>query len=145
METTNPEPTEKVCSKCKQAKPISEFYLRKDRRPGLYHAWCRSCHAEGSREYQRSDRGRATRIGRVYSLAIEDYHLLLSNQGNACAICDEPFSNSRPHVDHCHDRGTVRGLLCGGCNKAIGLFRDDPVRLQRAIDYLARSRAVDAA
>jgi hypothetical protein len=41
-------------------------------------------------------------------------------------------------VDHCHEGGEVRGLLCGRCNMAIGRFEHDPHLLQAAIDYLAK-------
>ncbi|MGC4816152.1 endonuclease VII domain-containing protein [Micromonospora sp. DT63] len=84
------------------------------------------------------------------------YDELRSQQGYRCAICgiheDEipatlagrPRKDGRPSaqafrlvVDHCHGTSTVRGLLCGGCNSALGHFRDNREALRRAIDYLA--------
>lgn len=68
---------------------------------------------------------------------------LLEKQNGKCAVCgrggaDPDMSNSskRLCVDHCHDTGAIRGLLCGHCNVGLGHFQDDPELLQAAIDYL---------
>ena len=62
--------------------------------------------------------------------------LLLKQQGH-CAICQEEEDADQPLVvDHDHATGFVRALLCQACNHGLGRFRDDPARLQRAIDYL---------
>lgn len=57
-------------------------------------------------------------------------------QSERCAICREVPAKGRLQVDHDHATGRIRGLLCGNCNKAMGLFRDDPERLRSAISYL---------
>lgn len=62
---------------------------------------------------------------------------LIESHGARCWICgtiDPPF-----HVDHDHNSGLVRGLLCAGCNYGLGWFRDDPIRMQQAIKYLANN------
>ncbi|MFG2001358.1 endonuclease VII domain-containing protein [Spirillospora sp. NPDC048911] len=53
--------------------------------------------------------------------------------GDDCPICR---SASAAHVDHCHETGAVRGLLCPECNTGMGQLRDDPATLRRAADYL---------
>lgn len=72
-----------------------------------------------------------------------DYERLLASQGGVCAICGrEEMSLGRGGEikklakDHCHVTGEWRGLLCGKCNKALGLFGDDPATLQRAMNYI---------
>lgn len=81
---------------------------------------------------------------RNYGITIEQYDALVRTQGGLCAICksSDPCgrSNSSWHVDHDHVTGTVRGLLCAKCNRAIGLMGDDADILQAAVYYLKRSR-----
>ena len=72
-----------------------------------------------------------------YGLTIEAYQAMKSGQGDVCAICRHPFDPL--NVDHCHDTGRVRGLLCRGCNIGLGAFKDRPERLAAAISYLRRS------
>lgn len=80
---------------------------------------------------------RKTEIKRLYGLEIDDYQSILDAQGNKCAICIKPFRKT-PNVDHCHDTGKVRGLLCFNCNRAIGHLQNDTGIIQNAIAYLQR-------
>jgi hypothetical protein len=74
---------------------------------------------------------------RQFGLEEQDYFAFQNSQGAVCAICEKPcFTGKRLAVDHDHGTGLVRGLLCAHCNRAIGLFRDDPQMLRRAVDYL---------
>jgi hypothetical protein len=77
-------------------------------------------------------------LKKSYGLTIEQYHEMLEAQAGVCAIClgaDKAFAHLA--VDHCHQSGKVRGLLCNTCNRALGSFQDDPERLKRALLYLA--------
>lgn len=70
-------------------------------------------------------------------MSIDDFKQMLSEQGHCCPICANPFDESRvPHVDHRHSDGSVRAILCGKCNTAIGMLDDDPVRARTAAAYL---------
>jgi len=78
---------------------------------------------------------------RNYGLEFKDYDAMLLKQKGLCAICDsKPPSHhkKRLNIDHCHVSGRVRGLLCDACNRALGLFKDSPDVLLKAISYLAR-------
>ena len=72
----------------------------------------------------------------------EDYVRIFGEQGGKCKVCDKDLlllgydKSLTAHVDHNHDTGKVRGLLCDTCNRAIGMLKDDPKILQRAITYL---------
>jgi hypothetical protein len=74
---------------------------------------------------------------RKYGLTLAAYEELVLWQGARCAICPTAHTDQDPlHVDHCHSTGKVRGLLCGPCNRALGLMKDDTDRLGAAIRYL---------
>lgn len=78
-----------------------------------------------------------------YGIETADYELLLAQQGGRCAICgtDNPGKNKKFwSIDHDHETGQVRGLLCSSCNRGIGLLGDNVERLEAALSYL-RSQA----
>lgn len=68
----------------------------------------------------------------------EEYQYRLAEQGGVCALCKRPDDRLNLARDHCHKTGAWRGLLCGRCNKALGLFRDDPELLRAAAEYVER-------
>lgn len=74
-----------------------------------------------------------------YGLSKDSWHELLISQSGRCAICVEVMEN--PQVDHCHETGVVRGLLCFVCNTGIGKFRHDVGLLSSAARYLNEARA----
>jgi hypothetical protein len=96
-------------------------------------------------EYRASIKGKhATRKGsrdcELRSLGITEarYQKILSRQEGRCAICGDLANGMSLCVDHNHNTGEIRGLLCHACNVGIGKFDDDPNFLRRAIKYLER-------
>ncbi len=76
-----------------------------------------------------------------YGVTKEQYQSLLRRQLFKCASCKTPLStlqSSERHIDHCHKTGRVRGVLCGPCNRALGLMKDDPIKLRRLAKYISR-------
>jgi hypothetical protein len=100
---------------------------------------------EQAKASARSRDKRAKRNGRLraeFGITADEYDSMLAAQGGVCAICGVSAADARGHrlhVDHCHDTGRVRGILCGNCNLGLGKFGDDAARLGRAVDYLVRS------
>lgn len=129
----------KTCRRCREEKPLSEFN-RSSRSGDGHQGECKSCQVEYSRKrYQhQAVRGHPNRLWRKFGMTLEEYDDLLVNQGGGCAICDKtPEENGkRLAVDHDHETGEIRGLLCSTCNHALGLMREDPDLLQEAADYL---------
>ena len=81
----------------------------------------------------------------IYGLSKQEYDELVFRQSNACAICFSTFDGRLPkdiHVDHDHVTEKVRGLLCGNCNRFIGIAKDSIERLNSAIEYLKRTSVV---
>ena len=71
-----------------------------------------------------------------YGLSEKDYKNMFIKQNNKCAICDISFDIRKAFVDHSHDSGKVRGLLCTKCNSILGMSNDSIVILNKAIKYL---------
>lgn len=81
------------------------------------------------------------RLKTHYGLTRADYDRLILEQGGACAICgrkDWTGKWKNPQIDHDHDTGKVRGILCVGCNTAIGLLKNDPRIVRAIINYLVK-------
>lgn len=132
-------------------KPASEFYARRDGRV----VPCKTCIAAERRAHyarnaedlkkRRRDRYDPARRREVtlqsYGLSVAEFDALLEEQGNKCAVCssEDPGPKGRFVVDHDHETGRVRGLLCHYCNVGIGHFSDDPERLIAAWTYLVRT------
>jgi hypothetical protein len=90
----------------------------------------------------------AARVARLAALGVtpEQYDEMLSAQGGTCAICEQvDHLGRRLAVDHDHETGEVRGLLCGRCNTMLGQMNDDPELLRRAASYLERQQGACAA
>jgi predicted nucleic acid-binding Zn ribbon protein len=83
-----------------------------------------------------------------YGVTVEDYERMLSAQGGVCILCgsapkpDGIRAASKLHVDHDHESGAVRDLLCVTCNQGLGCFRDDPGLLRSAAEYIERHRSL---
>jgi len=75
-------------------------------------------------------------IKRTFGLTEETFLALKENQNNCCAICNTSFDERKPCVDHNHDTGEVRGLLCNACNTSLGTLNDSIEVLKNAINYL---------
>ena len=79
-----------------------------------------------------------------YKISLDDAREMLEEQGGVCCICFSPIDIDAPginaeckgHVDHCHDTGQVRAILCRECNWGLGNFKDDPQRVFEAARYL---------
>lgn len=76
---------------------------------------------------------------RNYGITDEEYDTFVEVQDGRCAICG---AETTLHVDHDHQTGRVRGLLCGNCNRGVGCLQDSEFVLESAITYLRASRAV---
>lgn len=115
----------RVCSRCGRKLPMSEFYRDRD-------YWCNECYSDYYHENKSADRQYAK-----YDMTEDDYLEMLEKQNGKCAICGKEIVDRHLFVDHSHDTGEVRGLLCHHCNIGIGFLRDDVEILRNAIKYLS--------
>lgn len=82
---------------------------------------------------------RGRHLKRRYGITEEDFQRMLEEQGGGCAICGLVQHDKPLHVDHDHNTGAVRGLLCLPCNTMLGKARDNINILSKAINYLAKN------
>ena len=75
-----------------------------------------------------------------YNMTLEDYGRILEAQKGLCGICERDI-RQKNHIDHCHETGEIRGLLCHVCNQGLGAFADSIPGLEAAIEYLKRAEA----
>lgn len=115
----------RVCPKCKEYKPYDRFYERKPGQKGGHRYCLDGCSTAYNRELR-------------YSVTSEELLELERLANGACEICGR--AGRKMAVDHDHDTGTIRGLICGSCNSGLGLFSDNPEFLSAAAMYL-RARA----
>jgi hypothetical protein len=81
-------------------------------------------------------------LRRKFGITLADYDAMLSAQGGGCAICGRPPAEGKSlHVDHDHETGVVRGLLCFTCNGAIGMLSESEETIARALSYVSMSGA----
>jgi len=86
---------------------------------------------------ERKERAKIAKVRHRYGkVAAKLYEVLFAKQYGLCAICGRPGGKKSLNLDHCHASLHVRGLLCGSCNRALGLFADSIDRLEKAIQYL---------
>lgn len=143
----------KTCVRCGEDKPMEDFPIDRCRRDGRY-PYCKPCKSQYMSERYQANKARISgqdyesRLARRYGITPADYDRMLAEQDGACAICGttDPSADTRStrlSVDHDHETGEVRGLLCGPCNRGLGYFGDNPDRLRRAADYLAKEPCND--
>jgi hypothetical protein len=134
---------ERICNKCGRT---GEEYFPSRR------SVCKNCLSKAQRDYRSRQSGRPAwkKTGRKYALkkrygiSPEQYEKMREDQNGLCAICladpelriDTHATHRMLHVDHDHKTGKVRGLLCNGCNRAIGLIQDNPITALNISLYL---------
>jgi hypothetical protein len=151
----------KTCTKCHVAYDESEFYKEKGLKSGLS-SQCRYCKSAAQKARYRDPERKARRDAiakqwkaehpeearRInlkgmlkfhYGMTLEQYDALLEEQDGLCAICGKAPKNGgqRLYVDHDHDTGAIRGLLCVGCNVHLG-WLEAPGILAAALIYLGQ-------
>lgn len=158
-------PTEKVCTRCKQLKPLDQFVrIKNPAKAGRdgHSPDCKPCRSGQSNKWNKTNRKRhsTTSLAHYYRLSgerLEDkkdgelfrrygmskgaYASLLAKQDGKCAICGTADPGGRGRfkrfpVDHCHETLIVRGLLCTNCNRGLGNFKHSPKTLISAANYL---------
>jgi Recombination endonuclease VII len=124
----------KWCPDCGQVLPFSAYGLNAASKTGRA-TYCKPCHnARGKLAKELVGGERTYHLRRRYGITAEDADAMLDAQGGLCAICK---AAPAVHVDHDHETGAVRALLCFNCNGGLGQFKDDPAVLRSAAEYVS--------
>ena len=120
----------KVCTKCGVDQPLTNYHKKGS---GL-RSECKSCKAAYSKEYHQRPEVRmaATKAAKRYRYGLTTDEVEALETVKRCAICHGPGEV----IDHCHDTGRLRGVLCHPCNQSLGKMHDSPALLRRAAKYL---------
>ena len=138
----------KVCRVCKEEKEETEYYHvnRRGSNPEARHTECKKCAIKRIRasQSQTLERRRDRHYSRRYGISLERFEEMVLEQDGKCAICETTEPGGKHNqwaVDHDHESGDVRELLCKDCNIVLGLVEDSPEHLQRLIDYILKHNA----
>tara|TARA_R110000868_G_scaffold385140_1_gene652886 strand:- start:207 stop:632 length:426 start_codon:yes stop_codon:yes gene_type:complete len=136
----------KCCTRCGEDSPITNFHKKRTSSTGL-DPWCKQCKSVYRKQYFIDNQEKETIRGRLkawknagISISIDSYRSQSTQRNNKCDICAKQVVSL--HVDHSHTTGKLRGLLCGSCNRALGLFQDNPDIINKAKIYLDHYEAL---
>lgn len=132
----------KRCSRCLEVKELDAFNVVK----GRPYSYCRICHHQYRNSRHDSPKRRDENLRRNYGITSIEYEVMFSRQRGVCAACKQPETAIDPYtktakklaVDHCHETGQIRELLCETCNKILGYIEKDPQRVAMLQKYLKR-------
>lgn len=138
----------KTCTKCGNEYPL-DYFDNDNRAKSKKSPHCKGCRSKKAKQLYKDNpvplnygQHRRSNLKKLYGITVEEYDALFEKQGGVCAICGEPETLVkrgqlyRLAVDHDHETGAVRGLLCSSCNRGLGLFKDNPDVIARALEYL---------
>ena len=131
------------CITCKLPKDENEnsFHKNQASADGL-NSECKQCVAKRNKQYckthKREKRDYFLRYN--YGITLDDFETMLQGQNHQCALCGttEPGGKGTFHVDHCHETGKIRALLCHFCNIMLGHAKEDPELLEKAAAYIRK-------
>lgn len=137
---------EKVCTECGDSKPLGEFpFLNHSFRYGAKCIVCKNLiRVKRNKESRERDpvahkrKSKKHRLRKYYGITLEQYHKMLKDQDYRCAICDihnDELTRGLA-IDHDHETGEIRGLLCVKCNTILGQANDNIEILINSINYL---------
>lgn len=127
----------KHCGRCNKHRRVKFFARRNNTLCGLS-SWCRTCNRNYDHEnHERFKRGKKNCYYiREHGVPLQTFEAQVKNQKRKCAICKRWMK--KPHLDHNHTTGKLRGALCHKCNVGLGHFDDNPKLLCKALKYLER-------
>lgn len=137
----------KTCSMCKEDKPLTSYRSRGGKMKHLLKSRCNDClgseykrwskaNPETIREYRAKDKWTLKKRCKRHGISETEFWSIYEEQDGTCPVCDKAVEAEDSAIDHNHNTGKVRGILCKPCNRGIGLLGDNPKTMIRAAAYL---------
>lgn len=97
------------------------------------------CRAVFKKTLEWDDKQRNYKYLLYYGISLQEYNKMFDEQNGCCFLCNKHQSelNQTLHVDHNHETGVVRSLLCQKCNMGLGLFNDDKILIKKVLEYVS--------
>lgn len=159
--------TSKICTQCKQEKPLNDFFRRRVNGRETYRSNCKECSTTAARQWmqdhpemvrhrgkQRSAKYHRNHLSIGYwarmglNFTEEDFFAMWDAQVHKCALCGEKpslFLKKRFPLDHDHETGKVRAIICHRCNLIVGLVEHEPDLVEKALRYIAKHKKQESA
>jgi hypothetical protein len=137
----------KQCQMCKKTLSLDNFFKSKQTKDG-FGSYCKECKIINNREnwnknkHKHIEQRANSHLINTYGITLNQYQNILDRQNGVCAICQQKSEKIKLAVDHDHNTGKIRGLLCRDCNQAIGLLKDNVVLLEKAKEYLQKETSI---
>lgn len=134
-----------TCTRCKEEKLETEFYVRKGRPNGKGRlSECKECTKKRtSKRYKKDpDLINDKRAAKLYGLSLQEVVQMRKDANGICAVCNREglHHHKRLVIDHDHETGAVRGLICSRCNSAIGFLGDNIDNVENLLLYLKKHK-----
>lgn len=132
----------KVCKQCGKEGAL-DLFQRDISKKDLVRPECKECTAANRKKRYCANKNRKNNMEKNFGKGVLDvYQKLFDEQKGVCDICKSPENGRYKHlsVDHCHDTGKIRGLLCNNCNRGIGLLKDNSELLKNALEYIEKNK-----
>jgi hypothetical protein len=129
----------KRCYACGETKPVSEFYRSNK---VYYQKECKTCNRERKYKWHQTEQGKRssanTKLKARFGITIDEYEAMYEQQGGKCLCCGdtESYLGHRLAVDHCHETGKIRGLLCKSCNVGLGNLKENKQFISNLLKYV---------
>lgn len=150
----------RICSTCREELPLTfDYFYRSNREKYGFEYRCKNCLRLKKKKYQESEQAKTNRNKRdknrrqsshgqemkqrhrlkyKFNLTLEQYDQMVEQQNGKCAICNQiDISGKRLAVDHDHQTGKIRGLLCSNCNLLLGRVESTPELFSKMMKYLS--------
>lgn len=127
------------CYTCKEVKELTEFYNRKGAKDGK-RSWCKTCDKAYGQKDNIKENKTDSDLRRRYGITLKQKQDMYANQNGRCAICKDLMKTvSLACLDHSHETGKIRKLLCRKCNLFLGFYEKYPAIISEFEEYLKRN------